>query len=144
MVSAKLNKIYDKLNEDNVVVEYVPFLHDRNSIAFHSPDDNFYIALNNNLKLSEREELCVLAEEKAHYDVGILPNDNKSNSYLNILTREKNEFRAKKLAVKQLVSKEKLIDYIKEHYCLDLDDMADYFDVTPKFMMEALFVYGLN
>ena len=46
MVSTKLGKVYDKLKQDNVTVEYVPFLHDRQSIAFHSPEDNFYIALN--------------------------------------------------------------------------------------------------
>ena len=144
MVSTKLGKVYDKLNNENITVEYVPFLHDRKSLAFHSPEDNFYIALNSNLKLSEREELCVLMEEQAHYEVGIIPNDCKSNRYCDVMTREKNEFRAKRWAVKQLISKDKLIEYIKDHYYLDLEELADYFEVTPTFMKEALLVYGLN
>lgn len=141
----KLYDVYSKLEEENIAVNSVSFLKEEKAVAFKSPESNvFWIGINHNRIHSEREELCVIMEEKAHYDVGIVPNNFLSNSYCDRLTREKNELKAKKLAVKRLVPKDKLLNYIKDHYYLDLDELADYFEVTPQFMKQALGVYGLN
>ena len=144
MVGTKLSKVYDKLMQANITVEYIPFLYEEQAVSFQPTNDKFWIGLNPNLKLSEREELCVLMEEKAHYDVGIIPNDCKSNNYSDVLVREKNELKAKKYAVKQLIPREKLLNYIKSNYYIDINELADYFEVTPKFAKEALSVYGFN
>lgn len=144
MVCTKLTSMYDKLEKSNVIVKYVPFLEEQQAISFESPSKHFWIGLNPNLKSSERLELCVLMEETAHYEVGIFPSDITSNSYADVLTREKNELRAKKFAVKKLVPREDLINYIKNSSYIDAEELADYFEVTPEFIKEALMIYGLN
>lgn len=143
MVSAKLVSLYDELEKANVQAQYIPFLKEQQAVSFFSDSNTFWIGLNHNLINSERTELCVLLEEQAHYEVGIIPNDYSSNSYSDILVREKNELRAKKWAVKKMISKEKLFEYIRNSDYIDVDELADYFGVIPQFMKEALIIYGI-
>ena len=76
----KLYDVYSKLEEENVAVNSVSFLKEEKAVAFKSPESNvFWIGINYNRIHSEREELCVIMEEKAHYDVGIVPNNFLSN-----------------------------------------------------------------
>ena len=94
MVSTKLVSLYDELEKANVQVQYVTFLKEHEAISFLSDTNTFWIGLNHDLIKSERTELCVLLEEQAHYEVGIIPNDYSSNSYSDILARQKNELKA--------------------------------------------------
>lgn len=144
MICNKLSKVYSRLEKESITVEYVPFLQEQKAISFCSNSNKFWIGLNPNLRISEREELCVLMEEEAHYDVGIIPNDYNSDSYCDVISREKNEVRAKRLAVRRLIPKEKLFDYFKTKNYIDIEELSDYFEVTPQFMKDALVVYGLN
>lgn len=75
--------------------------------------------------------------------MGILPNDYSSNSYSDILAKEKNELKAKKWAVKKMISKDKLFEYIRNSDYIDINELADYFGVIPQFMKEALIIYGI-
>ena len=144
MKDTKLGSIYSKLKESNVMVISAPYLECKKAISFLSPESNiFWIGINEKLIKSEREELCVLMEEQAHYEVGIAPNNYESNSYSDKLTREKNEFRAKRYAVKQLIPKEQLFKLIKTSDYICIEELADAFEVTSQFMKEALTVYGL-
>ena len=115
----------------------------REAISFLSDTNTFWIGLNHDLINSERTELCVLLEEQAHYEVGIIPNDYSSNSYSDILARQKNELKAKKWAVKKMISRDKLFEYIKNTDYIDVEELADYFEVIPQFMKEALIIYGI-
>lgn len=143
MVSTKLVSLYDELEKANVQVQYVPFLKEHEAISFLSDTNTFWIGLNHDLIKSERTELCVLLEEQAHYEVGIIPNDYSSNSYSDILARQKNELKAKKWAVKKMISRDKLFEYIKNTDYIDVEELADYFEVIPQFMKEALIIYGI-
>ena len=103
-----------------------------------------WIAVNYRALSSEREELCVLEEERAHYDVGIIPTNCFSNSTLDKITRERNEYKAKKKAVERLVPHDKLLKVMKDLPCIYIEALADAFEVTNEFMADALKIYGLE
>lgn len=143
MSCSKLVSLYDKLEKSNINVVFVSCINNIPAVSYQVSDDCFWIGLNRDMIHSEREELCILAEEEAHYEVGIIPSDYESNSYADKLVREKNELRAKKRAVKNVIDKDKLIEYLKNHDYIDLYDMAEEFEVTKDFAHEALIIYGL-
>ena len=143
MSCSKLVTLYNKCEKSNINVGCISFTNDTPALCYEVSDDCFWIGLNRNMIHSEREELCALAEEVAHYEVGIIPNDYESNSYADKIVREKNELRAKKRAVRTLIDKEKIIEYLKKNDYIDLSAMADEFDITPEFAHQALVTYGL-
>ena len=110
---SKLTDIYNRLENSNVRVMSLKNGNEVKAVSFNSPGDKFYICLYDNLIESETDEVCVLAEEEAHYNVGIIPTNVNSNSRLDIISRRKNELRAKKYAVKNLVPKDKLFNIHK-------------------------------
>ena len=138
---SKLVDIYDRLEKANVNVYELQNGKELKAVAFNSPNDTFSIGLYENLIKSEADELCTLAEEEAHYVVGIIPNDIESNSYLDVVTRRKNEIRAKKYAIRNLIPKDKLFRKLKNTSYLDIEDLASDFEVTTQFMQEALKIY---
>lgn len=142
MLEAKIGKLYDSMQAENIFVFDAPFFKEKKSIAY---DDGefFWIGINYKSLKNKSEEYCILAEEKAHYDVGIIPNDYNSNSYCDKLTRSRNEHRAKKLAVERLLDKEELISALKKFPDICISELADMFEVTPQFMNEALVLYNL-
>ncbi len=142
MNDLKIRNLYDSLDKSNIKVIEIPFFKEKKAVSFiHNGE--FLVGLNRNLINSEVEEFCILAEEKAHYEVGIIPNDYTSNSYCERITRDKNEFRAKKYAVKNLIPKENLLTTIKKSPYICIADLAELFDVTPQFMREALKIYEI-
>ena len=143
MSCSKLVSLYDKLEKSNINVVFVSCINNIPAVSYQVSDDCFWIGLNRDMIHSEREELCILAEEEAHYEVGIIPSDYETHSYADKLVREKNELRAKKRAVKNVIDKDKLIEYLKNHDYIDLYDMAEEFEVTKDFAHEALIIYGL-
>lgn len=138
---SKLTDIYNRLENSNVRVMSLKNGNEVKAVSFNSPGDKFYICLYDNLIESETDEVCVLAEEEAHYNVGIIPTNVNSNSRLDIISRRKNELRAKKYAVKNLVPKDKLFNMIKDTTYIDVEELASSFSVTKNFMLEALKIY---
>ena len=141
----KISRIYDYFfNKDDVSVVDAPYLKSVKALTAFDGENNTkcWIAINYRAIDSEREELCILEEEKAHYEVGIIPTNPFSNSYCNKISRERNEYRAKKKAVERLVPKDKLLDTMKNLSCIYIEALAELFDVTNEFMADALKIYG--
>ena len=135
--------IYEYLNNKNDVnIVDAPYFKAIKSLTSFDDDQLCWIAINNKAITSEREELCILEEERAHYDVGIIPTNCFSNSYADKLSRERNEYRAKRKAVERLVPRDKLLNVMKNLPCIYVDALADAFEVTTDFMLDALKVYG--
>lgn len=74
-----LENTYDNLESSNITVIDAPYLAEKKSIIYVSEEDKCWIGINHSLIKSLREELCILEEEKAHYEVGIIPCDYTSN-----------------------------------------------------------------
>lgn len=141
----KICRIYNYLsNKNDVVIVDAPYLKAVKSLTAFDDDDEHkcWIAINYKALNSEREELCLLEEEKAHYEVGIVPTNPFSNSYSDRLSRERNEHRAKKKAVERLVPREILLNVMRDLPCIYIEALAEFFDVTNEFMADALKIYG--
>ena len=85
--------------------------------------------------LTENEKTCILAEELGHYYTSsgnILDQSNINN--------RKQEKVARKWAVNKLFNIDMLIEACKQGY-ETLYDMAEYFNVTEKFLLEAIEVF---
>lgn len=85
--------------------------------------------------LTENEKTCILAEELGHY----------YTSYGNILDQSninnrKQEKVAHKWAVNKLLNIDMLIEACKQG-CETLYDIAEYFNVTEKFLLEAIEIF---
>lgn len=97
-------------------------------------DNKYYIALDNDKITNSIEEKEILAEELGHY---------YSNSlyYINtdIVTKRKCELRARKWAYSVLIPLQKLKEKIIQG--LDLYDLADYFNVDIKYIIDCINFY---
>ena len=99
-------------------------------------DNNYIIALdkcNIDNSLQERE---ILAEELGHYYCNALYYINDSSTQ-----KAKCEYRAKKWAYSVLVPLQKLQEKIADGLC-NIYDLADYFEVEPKYMNECINFYN--
>lgn len=97
-------------------------------------DNNYYIALNNKKIGNSIEEKEVLAEELGHYYCNAL-------YYLDTdkIQKDKCEYRAMKWAYSVLVPLQKLKEKLAQG--LDLYDLADYFNVDVKYIINCIDFY---
>ncbi len=81
------------------------------------------------------EKTCILAEELGHYHTttgNILDQSDTMN--------RKQEYRARLWGYNKLVGLRGIVDAF-EHDCQNLYDMADYLNVTEKYLEEVIFCY---
>ncbi|MFA6843585.1 MAG: hypothetical protein WCR33_04210 [Bacilli bacterium] len=139
----KLIYMYKFAEDNNISISNYNFNNNKKSMCMNY-DNNFHIAIDYNRIKTKSEEVCILAEEIAHYNVGIIPTNPSSNSYFNKLVRYRNEYRATKRAVESLLDPEVLKSVIDSGYITNTYELADMFNVTPEFMENALYVFGFS
>ncbi|MCI9245625.1 MAG: ImmA/IrrE family metallo-endopeptidase [Clostridia bacterium] len=98
-------------------------------------DNKYYIALDNKQIDTSIEEKEILAEELGHYFCNALYYINSSKEL-----KDKCELRAKKWAYSVLVPLQKLQEKITQGF--NLYDLADYFNVDIKYMIDCLDFYA--
>lgn len=97
-------------------------------------NNNYYIALDNKQINNNIEEKEILAEELGHYYCNALYCLNSDN-----IQKKKCEYRAMKWAYSVLVPLSKLKEKIIQGY--NLYDLAEYFDVDIKYMINCIDFY---
>ena len=97
-------------------------------------ENKYYIGLNNNQVYNSIEEKEILAEELGHYYCNALYYINSDR-----VLKDKCENRAMKWAYSVLVPLQKLKEKIIQG--LDLYDLADYFNVDIKYMIDCIDFY---
>lgn len=97
-------------------------------------DNNYYIGLDNKQIDNSIEEKEILAEELGHYYCNALYYLNSDKTL-----KDKCEHRALKWAYSVLIPLQKLKEKIIQG--LDLYDLADYFNVDCKYMIECINFY---
>lgn len=107
-------------------------------IYFCNEKDN-YIGLNYSIIDTSAEETCILAEECGHYAVGVEPLKLNNSIYSNKLINSRNEYRAKKWAIKQIVPFNELKKFLSQD--LSKYEIAEKFDVTENFLEDAINIY---
>lgn len=92
------------------------------------------IAINENISTTA-EKTCVLAEELGHYYTS-------SGNILDtsIITNRKQEVKARRWAVKRLVTLKNIINAF-ESGCRNMYEMAEYIGVTEEFLRDAFATY---
>lgn len=85
--------------------------------------------------MAEKEKKCVMAEELGHYYTGFGDILDQSSA-----TNRKQEFRGRIYAYNKLVGLMGIINAYKNN-CVNLEETADYLDVTEEFLKEALEYY---
>lgn len=111
---------------------------------FYDLDGLFYsgnIYLNKNIINSNKERM-VLAEELGHYFTGVYPTPPFSTEYYNKLLRSKNEFKAKKWLISNLIPFDKLNRFLKAN--LSKFDIADELDVDASLVEDAFYIYNIK
>lgn len=116
------------------------FMDDNIDIIYGDIDENgYYINVNNkptviiNKNLKGIKERLTIAEEVAHYKVGVTPTLPFADDYYTKLIRSKNEFKAFKWMQGNLIPLN--IENLKYD---NIWDIADKFQVTPEFVVKAL------
>ncbi len=128
-----LEKLYEISEKENIKI-YDWYIEDCTGIYLNYDKINA-IALNYDEIGTYIEEKCTLAEELGHYYSDATY---KLNSAFQL--RSKQEYKAKKWAYSILVP----ISHLKEKISqgLDLYDLADYFEVDCKYMIDCINFYN--
>lgn len=92
------------------------------------------IVLNQNLATST-EKACVLAEELGHHDTAVGNIINQST-----VENRKQEMRGRLVAYNKMVGLRGLVEAYN-HHCCNLEEVADYLEVTPEFLQETIDCY---
>lgn len=98
-------------------------------------ENKYYIALDNKQITNNIEEKEILAEELGHYYCNALYYINSDK-----VQKDKCEFRAMKWAYSVLVPLQKLKEKLIQGF--DLYELADYFNVDSKYMIECINFYA--
>lgn len=116
------------------------FINDEVDILYGEIDENgYYVNVNNtptiviNKDLTGLQERLTLAEEYAHYKVGVTPTLPFADDYYTKLIRSKNEFKAFKWMQSNLIPLN--LESLKYD---SIWDIADKFDVSPEFVKKVL------
>ena len=128
--------LYNYADKENINISYTNNLKKSNGL-YMKVNDVDYIILDN--KLDGIDEKMALAEEIAHYEVGVTPTIPFKNDYYNMLIRSKNEFKAFKWMVNEMIPKDKLKLFLKQN--MSKFEIADELGITVEFVEKAYKLY---
>lgn len=131
--------LYNYADKENINISYTNELKKTNGL-YMKIDNEDYILLDNNL--DGIDEKMALAEEIAHYEVGVTPTLPYSNDYYNMLIRSKNEFKAFKWMANEIIPKSKLKSFLKQN--MSKFEIAEELGITVEFVEKAYKLYEDN
>lgn len=120
----------DEAHKNGIIVNEIVFDSD-----FHGLYKNSKIVLNKNKHSTTAEKACTMAEELGdHYkSSGNILDDRKINN-------RKQEYKARLYAYDKLIGLRGLVNAFNAN-CKNIYEMAEYLDVTPKFLADAIECY---
>lgn len=130
------DSLYNYADKENINISYTNNLKKSNGLYMKVNDEDFIILDN---KLDGIDEKMALAEEIAHYEVGVTPTIPFKNDYYNMLIRSKNEFKAFKWMVNEMIPKDKLKLFLKQN--MSKFEIADELGITVEFVEKAYKLY---
>lgn len=128
--------LYNYADKENINISYTNELKKSNSL-YMKIDNEDYILLDNNL--DGIDEKMALAEEIAHYEVGVTPSLPCSNDYYNMLIRSKNEFKAFKWMANEFIPKDKLRLFLRQN--MSKFEIAEELGITVEFVEKTYNLY---
>lgn len=139
----KLEKLYDNVIDKQITVVNSNFSNSKKSCCMNM-QGNKTILIDRDKIETKAEEYIVLAEEISHLETGnMYPITSLVNSSIQKANREKAERMAKTYMIENFLPLYKIIKCIK-NYILDINEMAEYLEVTPEFVLSAIEHYKSN
>ncbi|MEE0947026.1 MAG: ImmA/IrrE family metallo-endopeptidase [Acutalibacteraceae bacterium] len=129
----ELNELYKIAEEKNVRV--MDFSLPENKSVCIELDDGCFVGVDPAVFSSQREEKVVIAHELGHIQTGSFYAVGSDSA-----SRCKQEAKAEKWTINKLVPLDELKKAIEKGYC-DVQSLAEYFEVTEKFMYEVILHY---
>lgn len=131
----KLNELYDYIENDDILLIETD-CSKLSSFSIMDNDKNCTIVINEKEKVAER----VSKKERLAHEIGHCATGSfYTPGTLNL--RSKCEYRANKWAIKKLIPEDELINAIESGYT-ETWQLAEYFEVTEKFIIKACKYYG--
>lgn len=126
----RFEKLEQEAYENNITVREVNLASNSDGLYKNSK-----IALNKNMLKTKAEKICTLAEELSHcyYNCGNIIDDNDINN-------RKQEYKARLHAYDKLIGLRGLVNASNAN-CKNIYEMAEYLDVTPQFLADAIECY---
>lgn len=128
-----LTDVYTDCENKNIEVDYFPM---KKAVALSFPEG--YIAIDIDKIETSIEEKETVANEESHIETGSF-----YNFYSPLDVKEKHERKAEIHTIKKLVPLGELKEAINCGF-LEVWDLADYFEVSCKFMTKAIEYYKNN
>lgn len=124
----KYETLLDEAHQEGLIVKEKPLKYNDGRIKGKR------IAIRNSIDTSV-EKTCILAEELGHYEttVGDILDQR-------IAENRKQEFQARMYAYNKLIGLQGIIDCY-EYGCTNVHEMAEYLEVTERFVIDALEAY---
>lgn len=124
----KYETLLDEAHQEGLIVKEKPLKYNDGRIKGKR------IAIRNSINTSA-EKTCILAEELGHYEttVGDILDQR-------IAENRKQEFQARMYAYNKLIGLQGIIDCY-EYGCNNVHEMAEYLEVTERFVVDALEAY---
>ena len=140
-MNQRLAQLYDFAEDRDIQYLNKSFSNTKKAMCAQYQDKSL-IVMDSEAIASDTEETELLAEELGHLETGALyavEDYLNPNYHLNVL---KAEYRARRWAIKKLIPKDELFSAIESGY-IETWDLAEYFDVTEKFMIQAILYHDI-
>lgn len=128
-----LAEVYEECERKNIDIDYFPM---NKAVALSFPEG--FIAIDTDKIKNSIEEKEILAHEESHIETGSF-----YNFYSPIDIKGKHEHRAEINTIKKLVPVDELKEAVSCGF-IEIWDLAEYFDVSDKFMTNAVKYYKDN
>ncbi len=129
-----LNELYDLAMDECVTVADF-YLSKREALSTMDSDGHCYVAIDPSKVASTADEKTKLAHELGHCATGAF-----YNVFSPFDSRQRNENRADKWAIKKLIPEDELEDAVSQGYT-EIWELADFFTVTEDLMRKAVSLY---
>ncbi len=118
--------------------ENINFYYDDRMKKCNSTYYNNCILINKKI-INTNIEKEVLAEELGHHFMGVSPTPPFSTDYYNKLIRSKNEYKAKKWLINEIIPLNTLKTFLKQN--MDIYDIAEELNVSASLVEDAFNIY---
>lgn len=135
----KINELYKYIEDNNIHLIYTDKLTSVYGLYLNIDNEDFIFIRNN---LTKEEEYFTLNEEIAHYKVGVIPTKAFSNDYNDKLLRSKNEYKAFKWCVNELLPVNTLKSILRQNKYQY--EVAEELNLPQDFVGKAFDLYTNN
>jgi len=131
----KLEILFNLIERENIIVEYVDFSPTIQGIYYKADGCLPIIGINENIISDKKLFTCVLAEELGHHFTSIGDSSAEYYSLTDKVNLNKTESAALKWAAEHLLPIDEIVNAVKKGI-KNIDELSDFLGVTGEFLLE--------